>query len=62
MPPTIRSIPELRNCLQSLAVDALTDEGENIMAVEVLWTPSEPGVTISDRAVIEDYPELKKFL
>ena len=41
-----------------MAADALSDNGENIMAVEVLWTPSEPGSVITERAIIEDYPEL----
>jgi len=54
----VRSLAEVRNCLQGLAADAITDEGENVMAVEVLWTPSEPGSTISERELIEDYPEL----
>ena len=55
------SISDVRNCLQSLAADALTDEGDNVMAVEVLWTPSEPGVTISQKDLIIDYPELMQL-
>lgn len=58
---SVRSLPELRNCLQQLAADALTDEGDNVMAVEVLWTPSEPGTVISQTAIIEDYPELLRL-
>jgi len=54
----VQSIGDAKKCLQGLAADALTDEGENIMAVEVLWTPSEPGNVISEREIIEDYPEL----
>ena len=46
------------NALQSLASEALTDEGENILAVEVLWTPSERGEILSERDMIADYPEL----
>jgi len=56
-----RSLSEIRNCLQNLAVDAATDDGENVMAVEVMWTPSEPGVVITDNDLIEDYPELIKL-
>jgi uncharacterized membrane protein len=54
----VRSMSDVARCLQGLATDALTDDGENIMAVEVLWTPSEPGNTITPRQLIEDYPEL----
>ena len=57
----INSSRGLRECLQNLAADALTDEGDNIMAVELLWTPSEPGATITPRELIEDYPELIKL-
>jgi uncharacterized membrane protein len=56
-----RSVTEIRNCLQSLAADALTDEGDNVMAVEVLWTPTDPSQTLSDRDLISDYPELIKL-
>ena len=58
MKNNLRSISDVSACLQGLATDALTDNGENIMAVEVLWTPSEVGNTISSRELIEDYPEL----
>lgn len=57
----ITSTKMLRECLQNLAADALTDDGENILAVELLWTPSEPGSTISERELIEDYPELMRL-
>ena len=52
---------EVKRCLQGLAADALTDEGDNVMAVELLWTPSERGSTISKRELINDYPELINF-
>jgi len=55
---SIRSLVDLKNCLENLASDALTDEGENVMAVEVLWTPSEPGTVLSKMDLIQDYPEL----
>lgn len=54
----MRTTTDVSRCLQGLATDALTDQGENVMAVEVLWTPSEPGNTISPRELIDDYPEL----
>ena len=57
----IRSTVDLCNCLQLLASEALTDNGENIMAVEVLWTPSQPGTIVTDRELISDYPELIKL-
>lgn len=49
---------EVAECLERLAAEALTNEGENVMAVEVLWTPSEPGNTLSRRDLIMNYPEL----
>ena len=58
---SVRSLAEVKACLQGLAADALIDEGDNVMAVEVLWTPSEPGTCISPREIVEDYPELIKF-
>jgi uncharacterized membrane protein len=39
----IRGITDTRQCLEALAADALTDEGDNIMALEILWTPDEKG-------------------
>jgi len=57
----VSSTRQLKDCLQNLAADALTDDGENIMAVELLFTPSEPGAILSERDIIEDYPELLKL-
>jgi len=57
----IRSTVDLCDCLRLLASEALTDNGENIMAVEVLWTPSQPGTIVTDRELISDYPELIKL-
>ena len=57
----VRSVNDVRNVLQNLAADALTDEGENVMAVEVLWTPSDKFTVMTDRDIIEDYPELIKL-
>lgn len=54
----VSSSSDLSAVLQTLASEALTDEGENIMAVEVLWTPSDAGSTLSKRDLIVDYPEL----
>ena len=55
------TISELRSCLQSLAYEALNDSGENIMALELSWSPSEPGTIITERDLIQDYPELVKL-
>lgn len=49
---------EVARCLQTLASEALTDDGENVMGVEVLWMPSERGRTLSNREMLLDYPEL----
>ncbi|CAM6031717.1 unnamed protein product [Sphagnum compactum] len=39
---TVRNARDVARCLELLAADALTDDGENIMALEVLWSPSSP--------------------
>eukprot|EP01036_Dinobryon_divergens_P029976 gene29976-39153_t len=57
----VRSVGDVRKCLQSLASEALTDEGENVMGVEVLWTPSETGMVLSEREIVTEYPELMKI-
>lgn len=61
MPNNLRTVSDVSACLQGLAADAMTDGGNNVMAVEVLWTPSESGNTISSRELIEDYPELLRL-
>lgn len=58
---SVKTLSEVRSCLQSLCADALIDEGENVMAVEVLWTPAEKGEVITPRELIEDYPELLRL-
>jgi len=60
-PKTVTSVSEARACLQQLAADSLTDGGENIMGVEILWTPDEPGQILSARDLITDYPELLRL-
>lgn len=57
----VRSVADTRNALKKLASYALVDEGENVMAVEVLWTPSEKNTVVTERDMIEDYPELIKL-
>jgi len=56
-----KSVAEVRKVLQTLAAEALTDEGENVMAVEILWTPNERGTTLSEKDLIADYPELSRM-
>jgi len=55
---SVTTLSEVRACLQSLASDALLDDGENVMAVEVLWSPFEKGEVVTPRELIEDYPDL----
>jgi len=55
------SVEGMVTCLQKLAAEALTDNGDNVLAVEVLWTPSEPGTVVTDRDLIEEYPDLKRI-
>lgn len=58
---TVSSLADVRACLQGLASDSLTDNGDNVMAVELLWTPVDRGDTLSPRDLITDYPELIKL-
>ena len=61
MKTSASSVGNIKTILQTLASEALTDEGENIMGVEILWTPNEPGETLSERDIISDYPELMRL-
>jgi uncharacterized membrane protein len=36
----------------------MTDDGENVLATEVLWTPQDEGDVLTKRDLIQDYPEL----
>lgn len=36
----------------------MTDDGENVLATEVLWTPQDESDVLSKRDLIQDYPEL----
>lgn len=56
-----QSVSGVKQILQTFASEALTDEGDNIMGVEILWTPSEPGETLSERDIVSDYPELMRI-
>ena len=58
---SLGSVSDVAACLQMLAAEALTDDGQNVMAVEVLWTPSERGSRISERDLVTEYPELMKL-
>jgi len=53
-----RSETGLEDCLLTLAAEASTSEGEDVLAVEVLWTPCKPGTVISQSEILEDYPQL----
>merc|ERR1719502_1491480 len=58
---TVRSASDLKAFLQSLASDALSDNGENITGVELLWTPSRAGAVLTEQDVVKDYPELMRI-
>lgn len=44
--------------LQALAAEGLSSEGENLLGMEVLWTPAERGRILTERDLLMDYPEL----
>merc|ERR1712146_672535 len=49
-------IPKIRG-----AADSLTDDGENVLATELLWTPQGADV-MTKQDMIQDYPELYDLL
>lgn len=55
--PRVRSISDLQDALSQIAADAVTDEGENVLATELLWTPQGSDV-MTKQDMIQDYPEL----
>ena len=53
--PNIYSSADLRQALSQIGAIS----GENLLAVEVLWTPQQSGETLSGDELIAQYPELK---
>lgn len=53
--PDIYSSADLRQALGQIGAVS----GENLLAVEVLWTPQQSGETLSSDELISQYPELK---
>ncbi|PSN76751.1 hypothetical protein C8B47_25660, partial [filamentous cyanobacterium CCP4] len=53
--PDIYSSADLRQALSQIGAVS----GENLLAVEVLWTPQQSGETLSSDELIAQYPELK---
>jgi uncharacterized membrane protein len=56
---SVNSASAVRAVLQQLASDTTTDEGENVLGAEILWTPEEPWETLDRNDVITDFPELR---
>lgn len=48
----------LREALETVSADVMTERGELLVAAEILWTPSDPEETLTRRDMIMDYPEL----
>ena len=61
MQKKVNNINDARQVLSSLAADAVTDDGDNVMAVEVLWTPCDSGNVLTPRDIVSDYPELMRL-
>lgn len=47
MTNNLRSTSDVAMCLQGLAADALTDDGNNVLACNVLWTPRYLDILVS---------------
>ncbi|CAM9696031.1 unnamed protein product [Discosporangium mesarthrocarpum] len=54
----IAGVAALRSALEAVATGALSDNGENVLAAEVLWTPEEPWEVLTREEAIMDFPEL----
>ncbi|HSM82478.1 MAG TPA: DUF1517 domain-containing protein [Nodosilinea sp.] len=53
--PNIYSVADLRQALSQIGAVS----SENLLAVEVLWTPQQSGETLTADELIANYPELK---
>lgn len=52
------SITETQKVLNSIASDAMVEDGELVNAVEVFWTPGEKSEVLTRPDIITDFPEL----
>mmetsp|Transcript_1382 Transcript_1382/g.1863 ORF Transcript_1382/g.1863 Transcript_1382/m.1863 type:complete len:267 (+) Transcript_1382:82-882(+) len=52
------SLAQTEDVLQSIASDAMVEDGDCVNAVEVFWTPGESTEVLSSRDLIVDFPEL----
>lgn len=48
----------LRDALQLIVGDVMAEDGNLVIAAELLWTPSEPDEVLDKRQLVLDYPEL----
>lgn len=55
--PKIRGVSDLQDALSKIAADSLTDDGDNVLATELLWTP-QGSDSMTKQDMIQDYPEL----
>ncbi|CAM9394343.1 unnamed protein product, partial [Hapterophycus canaliculatus] len=55
---SVSSMSGLKDALQTIASGSLSDDGENVLAAEVLWTPEEPWEVLTREDAIADFPEL----
>ena len=54
----VLSVSDVEDVLRILKSEPEMFGGANIMGVELLWTPSEAGDVLTEREVVEDFPEL----
>jgi len=55
---SVSRMSDVKSALQALASDVLSDFGDNVLGVEVLWTPEDPSEVMLRQDVITDFPEL----
>ncbi|KAL7568996.1 hypothetical protein ACA910_021287 [Epithemia clementina (nom. ined.)] len=52
------SFARTEEVLQSIASDAMVDDGDCVNAVEVFWTPGDPSEVLTNTDLVVDFPEL----
>jgi uncharacterized membrane protein len=58
LPGRAPAAAEIAKCLQTLSAEALSNDGNNVLGVEVLWVPAERGHTLKSQDLLLNYPEL----
>nr|AFA52597.1 hypothetical protein [Vaucheria litorea] len=55
---SVNSVSALKNALSKISSDSLTDDGMNVLAAELIWTPEDAREVLDRESIIQDFPEL----